>query len=119
MLHGRTLIAGALLGAATCFLALETLKPAPKEPIPECLKGLVFSDAILSAGSTEYIFEGTQPAHLSIHIEHEATKHEGFDNLLAPATDGPAEANADQIGRTFSFCDFGSTTGTMRLFPLD
>jgi len=118
MLHGRTLIAGALLGAATCYLALETLKPAPKEPIPECLKGLVFSDAILSAGSTEYIFEGTELHHLSIHIAHEVTKHQGFETLLASATDGPAEANPDQIGKAFSLCDFGNPTGTMRLFPV-
>ncbi len=96
MRSAAALVLGLVLGVAAAWF----LRPSPAA----CVAGLTFQDALLNAGSTDYVFTLPSGAVLTLRAEHGSPDASAFDGFLAPAADGPAEANSASIGNNYQLC---------------
>jgi hypothetical protein len=85
---------GLVLGAAAAFFA---------RPRPLCLD-LVYRDALVNAGSTDYVFERSPAVGLWLRVEHATDDAAAFAGLTVPGSDGPAEPDPARLGRPYAVC---------------
>jgi hypothetical protein len=90
------LVLGFVLGAGAVWF----LRPGPAP----CVAGLTLADALLNAGSTDYVFTLPSGAVLTLRAEHGSPDAAAFEGFLLPATDGPAEADPARIGQSHRVC---------------
>lgn len=71
------------------------------------LFGTVGGNAVVHAGSTDYVFRAAEGVHLLVRIDNEAAGADGLEGFVALQADGPAEANPERIGRPYTLCFAG------------
>ncbi|MGI9418695.1 MAG: hypothetical protein ACR2RA_12750 [Geminicoccaceae bacterium] len=95
----RAIVIGGLLVLA--LFALAATKPlAPME----CLRNAIYDDAILHAGSTDYVFLLESGVSLTLRMPNGESASAAADALIAVQEDGPAEASQERLGRAHDLC---------------
>lgn len=72
-----------------------------------CIGELIYEDAVIYAGATDYVFRSENEVLISIRIPNEAPEIPGIIELLTRNLDGPAEPNENKIGEQFGLCQEG------------
>jgi hypothetical protein len=63
-----------------------------------------YTDAVVYAGATDFVFELKSGERFSVRSSHESQPIPGSAPLLGDAHDGPAEAAAARLGKTHVLC---------------
>ncbi len=88
----------------TCALALLMLAACAWPADRNCLRDAVYEDAVLHAGSTDFVFVLAGGMSVTLRIANDAGSAVGADALLALQDDGPAEASPARLGLAHDLC---------------
>lgn len=105
MSNGRISIV-AILAAILGFGVASKLNQSPLDDAPNvgCFENLVFTDALVHAGATDFVFQISEHADVALRMRNEISKGASFDILIVTNSDGPAEANQELVGDSFELC---------------
>jgi len=106
----------AVLAAAVVAAFLWTSSNKPVAAL-SCVDDLTLVDAILSAGSVEYVFAVGSQSFLRLQIDNEEAQVSGLEGVLVSSGDGPAEIDPGRVDQVYSLCQ--STDGVYSLTDSD
>ena len=96
MKTGLLLLFGSIIGAGLAWITMQAVQE-------NCFEAR-YTDAVVYAGATDFVFELASGENLSIGSSNDGSPISGGTPLLGPAHEGPAEATTDRLGRIHLVC---------------